>query len=172
MDGKTRREKILTALENNNNASKGSDLALTYGVSRQVIVQDIALLRAMGKSIVSTAEGYMVYTSEEEGFRRVFCVSHEDDQLEEELLIFVDNGGHLLNVIVDHSVYGQITVDLLLKTRRQVRAFISRINASDFVPLMALSRGNHYHTVEADCEEALDDIEKELRAVGFLIEPF
>ena len=170
MDGKNRREKILAALDNSKKAIKGSDLAITYGVSRQVVVQDIALLRAQGKAIVSTAEGYMVYASDEANNRRVFCVSHEDDQLEEELLIFVDNGGHLMNVIVDHPVYGQITVDLLLKTRRQVKAFINKIQSTDFIPLMTLANGNHYHTVEADSEEALDDIEKELRAVGFLVD--
>lgn len=168
MNGNSRREKILIDLSNSATAIKGSDLADTYHVSRQAVVQDIALLRAQGKAIVSTSEGYMIYTSNEAHARRVYCVSHEDDQLEAELLIFVDNGGHLLNVIVDHVIYGQITVDLLLKTRRQVKDFINKIQTSEFVPLMTLTNGSHYHTVEAENEEILDTIEEELRMAGYL----
>lgn len=170
MEGNIRRDKITRDLTNSKEAIKGSDLADKFHVSRQVIVQDIALLRAKGIAIVSTSEGYMLYTSNEESVRRVFCVNHEDDQLEEELLIFVDNGGHLLNVIVDHEIYGQITVDLLLKTRRQVKAFIDKIKTTDFIPLMTLANGDHYHTVEAESEDVLDIIEEELRGLGLLKE--
>ena len=168
MEGKFRREKILRDLITSKFAIKGSNLADKYHVSRQVVVQDIALLRAQGKAIVSTSEGYMFYTTNEASIRRVFCVNHDDNQLEEELLIFVDNGGHLMNVIVDHAVYGQITVDLLLKTRRQVKAFIDKISTTEFVPLMTLTNGDHYHTVEAESEEILDTIEEELRGLGIL----
>jgi len=169
MDGTDRRSKILKALEGSERAIKGSDLAQSYGVSRQVIVQDIALLRATGVSIISTAAGYVIYSANENFYRRVFCVRHSDDELEEELYIFVDNGGRVLNIIVEHVIYGEIVVDLHLTTRRQVKSFIEKTEANEFTPLMVLTKGDHYHTIEGDSEEILDDIEEELKARGFLV---
>ena len=169
MDGTIRRKKILADLEASSHPIKGSDLAKTYGVSRQVIVQDVALLRATGATIVSTADGYIIYSANEDSCKRVFCVTHSDVELEEELLIFVDNGGRVLNIIVEHVVYGEIVVDLHLNTRRQVKAFIDKTGNNEFKPLMALTKGNHYHTIEADSEEILNDIEEELMMRGFLV---
>ncbi len=170
MLGKERREKILETLYDSNTPITGSQLATMYGVSRQVIVQDVALIRAAGYTIVSTADGYLIYKIKENTHKRVFCVNHTNDQLEEELLIIIDNGGHVLNIIVDHILYGEISVDLHLASRRQVKAFVERTSEGDFVPLMSLTKGDHYHTIEADSEEILDDIEKELDEKGFLIQ--
>ncbi len=170
MLAKKRRDNILQDLEKSDSALSGSILAERYGVSRQVIVQDIALLRASGKTIVSTAEGYRIYAAKEDTHKRVFCVKHDDEALEEELFIFVDNGGHLLNTIVDHAIYGEIDVDLHLSSRRQVKAFMEKLEDTSFVPLMHLTGGHHYHTVEADSEDVLDAIEEELRSKGFLLE--
>jgi len=170
VDGNMRRQAIVTQLTENRRAMTGASLADKHDVSRQVIVQDIALLRAQGHSIVSTAEGYLLYSRDGDQCRRVYCVKHNGTQLEEELLIFVDNGGRVLNIIVEHGVYGEISVDLHLNSRRQVKAFIKRINEQAFVPLMTLTKGHHYHTIEADSEEILDDIEAELGAAGFLVD--
>lgn len=170
MDGTIRRNRILADLEISSTTIKGSDLAKTYGVSRQVVVQDVALLRATGAPIVSTADGYIIYSANVNSCKRVFCVTHNDVELEEELLIFVDNGGHVLNIIVEHVVYGEIVVDLHLKTRRQVNTFIEKTSGNDFTPLMVLTKGNHYHTIEAESEIILDAIEEELKVKGFLVE--
>lgn len=170
MDGNARRRVIVAALEKSGKAITGASLAEETGVSRQVIVQDIALLRAGGVSIVSTAEGYMLYASDGEEAKRVFCVNHGEAQLEKELYIFVDNGGRVMNIIVEHSVYGEISVDLHLNSRRQVKNFLAKIEEADFVPLMTLTQGEHYHTIGADSEGVLDDIEGELREAGFLVE--
>ena len=170
MQAKNRRETIVADRRGSKSAIKGSALATASGVSRQVIVHDIALLRATGNNIVSTADGYRVYSVTEDTCKRVYCVKHEEAELEEELFIFVDNGGHLLNIIVDHPMYGEIVVDLYLKSRRQVKAFMEKAKDNDFVPLMRLTGGHHYHTVEAENEDILDDIEKELRNRGLLVE--
>lgn len=168
MDGQTRRNRIIEALEGEQSAIKGSSLAERYGVSRQVIVQDIALLRAQGHVIISTAEGYLIPVLDDSKCTRVYYMNHDNADVEEELNLFVDNGGHVLNIIVDHLVYGEISVDLMLRNRRQVKAFIDKTAKETFVPLMSLSDGYHYHTIEADSEEVLDMIEAELREKGFL----
>lgn len=170
MDGLTRRRLITVTLETSDIAVKGAVLAEKFGVSRQVIVQDIALLRAKGKDIISTAEGYLSYSATDDTLKRVYCVNHNDDELEEELLVFVDNGGHVLNIIVDHTVYGGITVDLHLSNRKQVGDFMSMVTEGEFIPLMSLTKGNHYHTIEAENEQILNNIEKDLRIKGFLVE--
>lgn len=170
MDGTTRREAILEALNDNNGPITGTELSKRFDVSRQVIVQDVALLRAQGQTIISTADGYLTYTIKDDTFKRVFCVSHPEEAIKDELFVIVDNGGHLLNTIVDHAIYGQISVDLHLGSRRQVYDFMSRTEYNGFVPLMSLTKGAHYHTVEADSEAILDDIENELRTKGYLVE--
>lgn len=170
LDGTERREQILDKLNASSGPLTGTVLSKIFDVSRQIIVQDVALLRAQGHKIISTADGYLTYKIKDDTFKRVFCVTHPVEAIEEELLIVVDNGGHLLNTIVDHSIYGEITVDLHLGSRRQVFNFMSKTNDNDFVPLMSLTHGAHYHTVEADSEAILDDIETELREKGYLVE--
>lgn len=95
-------------------------------------------------------------------------VKHTDEQMRDELNIIVDNGGQLLDVIIEHDVYGTITVDLQLSTRHDVDEFMDRI-MGNARPLKYLTDGVHYHTVEADSEKTLDRIEKILRQKGYLI---
>lgn len=169
MDGKIRRDSIYNDLLNSEGPIKGSQLAKEYDVSRQVIVQDIALLRAQGKSILSTSEGYMVYNIKENTFKKVFPIKHNNEDIEDELTTIVDLGGNILNVIVTHPVYGEISIDMMINSRKNVEDFIKKIRSEDFVPLMSLTNGEHYHTVEADNEDVLNEIEKELLKKGYLI---
>ena len=59
MDAKTRRKEILNIIKYNMEPVSGSALAKKLNVSRQVIVQDIALLRAENNDIISTHKGYI-----------------------------------------------------------------------------------------------------------------
>lgn len=170
MNGTKRRERVLKVLEDKTQPITGSELSVVFNVSRQIIVQDIALLRAQGEKIISTANGYLIYKIKTSTCKRVFCVQHEDSAIEDELLTIVDNGGHVLNIIVSHVVYGEISVDLLLGSRRQVKDFMVKTRENEFVPLMVLTKGEHYHTVEANTEEILDEIEEELREKGYLVQ--
>lgn len=169
MDGIKRRKEIIKDLINSEEPIKGSILAKKYSVSRQVIVQDIALLRAQGSSILSTSEGYMMYTIKENTIKRVLPIKHSIEEIEDELMTIVDLGGNILNVIVSHSVYGEISIDMMLNSRKNVQDFMDKINKKDFVPLMKLTKGVHYHTIEADREDILNEIEEELRKKGYLI---
>lgn len=169
MEGPCRREKIIELLRKSGEPVSGSALADALGVSRQVVVQDIALLRAVDKNIISTNKGYMFFAPDSGKSTRVFCVRHDDDGIEDELNTIVDNGGHALDVIVEHDVYGTITADLRIRTRHDVKDFIKKIKGNHSRPLSTVTGGIHYHTVEADTKEQLDNIEKELSEKGYLI---
>lgn len=170
MTGEERRKKILEILRKSREPMSGSELAAKLGVSRQVIVQDIALLRAINRNIISTTKGYVLYYQENEKVNRCFMVKHTDEQIEDELCTIVDNGGKVLDVIVIHDIYGEISAGLILRNRRDVYDFVDKIKESKTVPLKGLTGGVHLHTVEADSEEILDEIEKKLREKNYLIE--
>ncbi len=170
VEGKKRREELINILKNNTIPIAGNELSKQLGVSRQVIVQDIALLRAVNKNIISTTKGYMLYSHEEDKCNRTFLVKHTDEEIQDELYTIVDNGGKVLDVIVEHGVYGSITVDLIIRNRLDVDEFIKDIGKSKAEPLNKLTRGVHIHTVEADSEEILDIIERELLRKGYIIE--
>ena len=170
MEGVERREKLIAILKNRKEEPiSGTELAKQLGVSRQVIVQDIALLRAVNKNILSTTKGYLLYYQEARKVNRCFMVKHSTDQIEEELCIIVDHGGKVLDVIVMHDIYGEIRTDLIMSSRKDVYDFVKKVNDKQTVPLKELTDGTHLHTVEADSEDILDDIEQELREKGYLI---
>lgn len=169
MDGEQRREKLLELLAQSPKPLSGSALALQLGVSRQVIVQDIALLRAGNRDILSTARGYTLYDPPTPRCNRCFMVSHTDEQTADELNTIVDLGGKVLDVFITHPIYGSITADLLLNNRQDVADFVSRTKLHHSKPLKELTDGIHYHTVEAASEEVLDAIEKALLEKKYLL---
>ncbi len=169
MEGKKRREKLIALLITAKEPLSGSELAKLLGVSRQVIVQDIALLRATNKNILSTNKGYILYIMEPQKHNRCFMVKHSTEQIEEELCAIVDNGGTVQDVIVMHDIYGQIQTDLIIKNRQDVYEFVSKVREKKTTPLKELTDGVHLHTVEADSEEILDRIEHVLAEKKFLI---
>lgn len=169
MSGKERRAKIIELLSTSADAISGTELAKILGVSRQVVVQDIALLRATDKNIISTTKGYMFYVAEVSKAKRCFLVKHTTEQIGDELCTIVDNGGKVLDVIVMHDIYGQIQTDLIIKTRQEVYDFVEKVKSRKTVPLKELTDGLHLHTVEADSEIILDRIEEELKRKGYLV---
>lgn len=168
MEGQERREALVMLLQNSKEPISGTELAKKLKVSRQVIVQDIALLRAVNKNILSTTKGYMIYLREEQKKNRCFLVKHTNDEIEDELCTIVDNGGKVLNIIVTHDLYGEIAVDLIIKNRQDVYDFMKQAKLKKTVPLKELTDGVHLHTVEADSEEILDKIEQALKDKNYL----
>ena len=135
-----------------------------------VIVQDMALLRASDKNIISTTRGYLLYKEDVSKVKRAFVVRHTNENIREELYSIVDCGGKMLDVSVFHNVYGMITVDLIIQNRREADDFLQKMNKINSEPLLTLTNGKHIHTIEADNEEILDRIEQVLRKQGFLVE--
>ena len=169
-EGDIRRKALLDLLKTGDGPVSGSTLSGKLGVSRQVIVQDIALLRAANKEIFATPKGYILYTQgPAKKYRRTYMVNHTYEQMVDELSIIVENGGRVLNVIVAHDVYGQIQADLILESRQDVMDFYERMNSSKAGPRCRISDGVHLHTVEASSERILDNIERDLKERGYLM---
>ena len=166
MKGKERREEILRILRSSEEAVAGTELASRLGVSRQIIVQDMALLRTGGAEIVSTHRGYVLTGAKQ--VSRVFKVVHTDEQVEEELNLYVDFGGKVEDVFVYHKVHGVIRVPLHIRSRRDVQKYMEDISTGKSTQLMKLTSNYHYHTITADSEEILDQIQAELTDRGML----
>lgn len=166
MNGEQRRGKIINVLKNSGSPVPGTLLAEQFDVSRQVIVQDIALLRANGIQILSTNRGYLI--QEKGQISRVFKVIHEDDEVEKELTIITDMGGIVEDVFVYHKVYGVIRAEMNIKSRMDIRMYMEQIRSGKSSLLKNVTSGYHYHTIRADSEEILDYIQEELQKNGFL----
>lgn len=164
MDGETRRREILNYIEKSAAPVSGAALAREFDVSRQVIVQDIALLRAMDHEILSTHRGYILHGPR--NVVRVMAVCHTDEQMEDELNTIVDFGGTVVDVFVRHQVYGELRASLQISSRLRVRQFMEEIREGKSSPLKDLTSGYHYHTVSADSEQTLDAIEEALKRAG------
>ncbi len=170
MNGAERRRRIAALLDSKTPVS-GAELARRLGVSRQIIVQDVALMRAENKDILSTNKGYLLYdrAGQQGACRRVFHVRHTTEQVLDELTTIAELGGQVLDVSVEHQLYGQIRVDLVIQSPQDAAEFAQRLAASEGEPLKVLTGGDHYHTVAAGSERLLDVIERELAAKGYLI---
>jgi transcriptional regulator of NAD metabolism len=164
-----RRRRIVDLISQARDPITGSELAHLLGVSRQIIVQDMALLRAAGADIVATPRGYTSARGRggRATYREVLAVQHGRDQIEIELNALVDLGLRVLDVIVDHPVYGELRGNLMLESRADVRQFLLRLEGAE--PLSALTRGVHLHTVETSRPGAIDEAREALRALGILL---
>lgn len=162
----SRRDEILKLLNNSKNPIAAKDLASKFGVSRQVIVQDLAVIRASVPGIVSTNRGYVL--QKDDICSREFKVHHDNSKVEQELNIIVDCGGHIKNVSISHRVYDRITANMDIRSRQDVKEFLDRLNNSKSTLLGNATCGYHYHLVEASNEERLDMIQRELEKAGIL----
>lgn len=172
MNGEERRKKIMDILKNSERPLSGSALAKQLSVSRQIIVQDIALLRAVNKNILSTNKGYVIFQDTSVGevaVRRTIAVMHSDQQILDELYTIVDLGGNILDVVVEHGVYGQITCDLIIHNRQDAISFVKQCENANAKGLGTLTDGKHYHTIEAKSDAMLDVIEAALAKKGYLL---
>ncbi len=166
MSGQERREQILKILASSAEPVSGVELAKMLQVSRQIIVQDMALIRANGIDVMATNRGYVYHETKEAS--RVFKVIHTDEQVEEELNLFVDLGGKVEDVFVYHKVYGVIKAVMNIKSRRDVRKYMEDISSGKSTNLKNLTSNYHYHTITAEDEQTLDLIQEELQQKGFL----
>lgn len=170
MHGAQRRKKIIDMIREADAPLSGGALGKATGVSRQVVVQDIALLRTEGYPILATARGYIL-ESPRQALRR-FKVYHTNEQTEQELSTIVDLGGCVEDVMVNHRIYGKISAPLQIKNRRDVQHFLDDIRTGKSSPLLNVTSGYHFHNISADSEEILDEIEAALREQKFLCEIF
>ena len=169
MEAASRRQAILDQLRTADRPVSASALAAGLNVSRQIIVGDIALLRAGGAEISATPRGYVLPRATD-GITRTIACRHTLAQTGQELDILVDNGCTVLDVIVEHPVYGQLTGQLQISSRYDVEQFLARIRDSDAAPLSMLTGGLHQHTLRCPNEDAYTRACAALKAAGLLLD--
>jgi uncharacterized protein len=170
--GEKRRELILSWLRSEARPITGSELSKRTNVSRQIIVQDISLLKARNEPIIATSQGYVYMQKQHEqpSIQRLIACQHSPEQTAEELNLLVDHGVLVKDVIVDHPVYGELTASIMVNTRKEVEEFLTKINDTNAAFLSQLTEGIHLHTIEANSLSKLDSACKALEKAGFLVE--
>ncbi len=168
MNSTERRAAILRELKQADKPVSATALAKELAVSRQIIVGDVALLRAGGEEIVATPRGYVI--AQPGSDRRTVVCCHPSEDMERELNLMVDYGCTVEDVVVEHSVYGQISGRLDVSSRYEVEEFIRRVSESDAKPLSDLTKGIHLHTLRCPDEKAFAGLLEALREAGFLVE--
>lgn len=168
METQERRAFLLAKLQAADKPLTGTALARELGVSRQIIVGDIAIIRASGVEIYATPQGYMIPAVVSPAVSFTIACRHKHDNLEKELAIIIDNGGKVRDVIVEHPLYGEIKANLMLSSRRELDEFLARLTESGAQPLSVVTSGVHLHTIEVPNEKVLANIEQELRNEGIL----
>ncbi len=171
LDGDQRRAEIIRMLESSQNPISGTELARRLKVSRQVIVQDVALLRAINKNILSTNKGYLLFEPGREAgeSKKTVCVRHTTEQVLDEFYTIVDLGGKILDVVVEHELYGQIAVDLIIASRQDADEFYQKMQNNRVKPLKELTEDIHYHTIVAKDNVSIERIENALKEKGYLL---
>jgi uncharacterized protein len=169
MSSKERRKLIEELLIKRAEPQKGQDLAKEFKVTRQVIVKDIAILRAEGVSIIATPEGYITPKDEKNKLTRIIAVSHRSQSIEDELTCIVKFGGTIEDVIIEHPLYGEMRAMLMIKNLYDVQNFMEKFKEYKAEPLSALTGGVHIHTIKADNEETMERIINELKSRQYLI---
>lgn len=161
-----RRKAIANRLLSVNQAISGNELSKEFGVSRQIIVQDISVLKGSGYEILSTHNGYVIQKSPLK--ECVFKLHHTTKQTEDELNTIIDLGGTVVDVFVWHKVYGKVVAPLNIFSRLHIKQFIEGVRSGKSSELMNITGGYHYHTVRADSQEILDSIKTALEEKGFI----
>ena len=168
MKANQRRSEILSYLGNSGQPVSAGALSAKFGVSRQVIVQDVAILRAEGSEVISTSRGYML--DADNRIERVVKCRHSLDELVDEGAVIISLGGRVESIFVNHRIYGKISAALNLVTMTDVEELHRSLLSGASKPLMSVTDGYHYHTISADSDKALDEIENALRQKGYLVE--
>jgi hypothetical protein len=163
-----RRREILSLIGNSQSPIPAGLLSEKFAVSRQVIVQDIAILRANGYDVISTNRGYVL--GGKARAERIFKCRHTFDEIVDEGDLIINLGGIVEDIFVNHRVYGRISARLDLRNKMHVEELYRSLVSGASKPLMSVTDGYHYHTVSAESEEQLDAIQSALKQKGFLIE--
>lgn len=171
MKTEERRNNLLEILKKADKPQIGSDLAEQFDVSRQVIVQDIALLRARGEEILATSQGYLIPgSSGMETVSATIACRHNNDEVEDELMTIVNHGGKIVDVVVEHPIYGDLRGMLMIQTPSDVDKFMDNYKDNEASLLASLTDGVHLHTIEAINEQVIERLKEVLQRKGYLLQ--
>lgn len=163
-----RRDNILKLLLESTEPLKGSDIAKRYSVTRQIIVKDIAILRAEGKNIIATPDGYIINKNEKK-VKAIIAVAHTEEEMFDEMNIVIKYGGMIEDVVVEHPLYGEIKGMLMIKNYNELNKFIQKYKEQRAKLLSVLTNGVHIHTIAAESQEDINLIISELRELNFIV---
>ncbi len=166
MNTAERRKQLIRLLSQSVQPVSGAALAQECGVSRQIIVSDMAALKEE-YPILATSRGYIF--SKPPAAVRVLKLVHTDEEIEDELSTVVQNGGRVRDVFVWHKIYGKIEAPLKIQTALDVTDYMESLKSGRSRPLKNVTYEYHYHTIEADTEEILDQVEQALDKKGYLV---
>lgn len=171
MNAIQRRDKIIEILSSSEVPISATTLSKEFSVSRQVIVGDIALIRAFGLNIFATPRGYLLKNKDEnkDRFVKTIACKHGVDKLKDELYTIMDNGGAILDVIVEHSIYGELTGPLHIFSRYDADEFVKKVMDQNAQPLSSLTEGIHLHTISCINEESYERIMEILKLQDILL---
>ncbi|MDX8046548.1 transcription repressor NadR [Gracilibacillus sp. S3-1-1] len=172
LTGSSRRDNLLIWLKESNVPLTGAELANKANVSRQVIVQDISLLKAHNHPIIATSNGYLYIKGEnqQQAYRRVIACKHDSKDTKEELYTIVDNGAMVEDVIIEHPIYGDLKASLMISSRADVDQFIHKIEKENASYLLELTDGIHNHTITANEEWKIEKAYRAVKEKGFIVE--
>lgn len=168
MNSIERRDNIAKLLVESDKPIKGTVIAQKYGVTRQIIVKDIAILRAKGQDIIATPDGYII-NKKDKRIKSIIAVSHIEEDMFEEMNIVIKYGGIIEDVIVEHPLYGEIRGMLMVRNLNELNKFIAKYKNHKAKLLSVLTNGVHIHTISADSQENLDLIIQELKDKNFIV---
>jgi len=168
MNSIERRDNIINLLLEANEPMKGNVIAKKYSVTRQVIVKDIAILRAKGKNIIATPDGYIVNKNENK-VKSIIAVTHNEEEMFDEMGIIIKYGGTIEDVIVEHPLYGEITAMLMIKNYNELNKFVQKYQEQRARLLSVLTNGVHLHTISAENEDDINLIISELKKRNFIV---
>jgi transcriptional regulator of NAD metabolism len=167
--GASRRRRLMAWMRTQKRPVPGSALARHFKVSRQCLVQDVAILRAAGEEILSAPQGYRLPSAQVSGHRAIVACKHTPDKTEEELQVFVDHGVRVLDVVVEHPLYGELRGALMIESRADVQDFTEKWRREKATLLSSLTGGVHLHTVEAHKPEMIERAKAQLQERGILL---
>ena len=167
--GASRRRRLMAWMRTQKGPVPGSALARHFKVSRQCLVQDIAILRAAGEEILSAPQGYRLPKAQTAEHRAILACKHSPERTEEELQLLVDHGVRVLDVMVEHPLYGELRGALMIESRADVQDFIEKWRGNKATLLSSLTGGVHLHTVEAHKPEMIERAKAQLQERGILL---
>ena len=170
--GENRRSLLLQWLKESEKPLTGSDLSRRTNVSRQVIVQDISLLKARNEPIIATSQGYILFNTDGKNRKheQVIACKHSPKDTKNELYTIVDHGGTVKDVTVEHPLYGHLTASLFVGNRLEADQFLSKLSMTNASLLSELTSGVHLHTIEANSKAQLEAVIQALKEQGLLLE--
>lgn len=172
MSSARRQELIINSLKESSRPITGSEFSSKTNVSRQVIVQDVSILKAKNEPIIATSQGYIYLKkdADEDVKLQIIAVKHTPEQTRTELNIIVDHGVTVKDVKVEHAVYGDLTASVLVSNRTEVNQFVKKIEEKNATYLLSLTDGIHLHTLAADSLDKIEAACKDLSLAGILLD--